>query len=53
MLPNNNWISIDVRHVRAANLLRVSLEKQPSEVGVKKTFVNTVGVFLSISIPSL
>ena len=50
VLPDNDWIIVQVRDVSAADSLWVLLHDHPSEVGVEKTLPNGVRVLVGIGI---
>ena len=50
MLPNNNWIIIQIRNVRSPNALWVLLHDHPSEMRVEEALADRVWVLVGIGI---
>ena len=50
MLPNNDWIFVEIRDVCPPNSLWVLLHQHPAEMRVEKTLADGIGVLFSVGI---
>lgn len=50
MLPDNDWIFVQVGNVCAADTLGILLHQHPSEVGIEETLADRVRVFVGIGV---
>ena len=50
MLPDNDWVIVQVGDIGTANSLWVLLHDHPSDVGVEKTLANGVWVLVGVGV---
>ena len=50
MLPDNDWVIIQIGDISTANSLRVLLHDHPANVRVEETLSNGVGIFVGVGI---
>ena len=50
VLPNNDWILVQITDIGTANTLGVLLHDHPSKVRIEKTLANGVGIFVGIGV---
>lgn len=50
VLPNDDWVFIEIRDICASNSLRVLLHEHPAEMGIEKAFADGVWVLLCVGV---
>ena len=50
VLPNDDWVFVEVGYVGTADTLWVLLHQHPSEVGVEETFADRVWVLVGVGV---